>query len=56
MLTMLQKFIKSEQGAVAVEYGLIATLIAVALIPVLQATGQSIHDTFDEIARRMRGL
>lgn len=51
----LRKFASDEQGAVAIEYGLIASLIAVALIPVLDAVGLAVHDTFEDIGRRMRG-
>ena len=52
---MLRRFWQSEQGAVAIEYGLIAALIAVALIPVLDATGVAVRETFEDIGRRMRG-
>lgn len=52
---MLKQFAKSEEGAVAIEYGLIAALIGVALIPVLDAVGISVRETFEEIGQRMRG-
>jgi pilus assembly protein Flp/PilA len=47
---MLQKFFKDESGATAIEYGLIAALIAVALIAVLGALGGALNDIFQKVA------
>jgi len=52
---MLKKFAAAQSGAVAIEYGLIAALIGVALIPVLDAVGISVRETFEDIGSRMRG-
>lgn len=52
---MLKKFAAAETGAVAIEYGVIAALIGVALIPALDAVGISVKETFEEIGTRMRG-
>jgi pilus assembly protein Flp/PilA len=46
---MLQKFFKDESGATAIEYGLIAALIAVALIAVLTALGGALNDIFNKV-------
>ncbi len=47
---MLVKFIREETGATAIEYGLIAALIAVAIIVALTAVGTSLSDLFTGVA------
>lgn len=44
------RFLKDEEGATAIEYGLIAGLIAVAIVVTLTALGENLSDTFDNIA------
>ncbi len=44
------RFIKNEEGATAIEYGLIASLIAVVLITVLTTVGTSLSAKFNTIA------
>ena len=46
MTTILNRFRRDESGATAIEYGLIAALIAVALIGVLTTMGGSLGNTF----------
>jgi pilus assembly protein Flp/PilA len=46
---MLQ-FINDENGATAIEYGLIAALIAVVIIGAVSALGTSVSSTFDTIS------
>ncbi len=46
---MLRKFLQDEDGATAIEYGLIAALIAVAVIAAIQAVGTELSTTFSEI-------
>ena len=41
------KLLRDEQGATAIEYGLIAALIAVAAITAMQALGGELNETFD---------
>ncbi len=41
---MLRRFLKDESGATAIEYGLIATLIGVAIIGGASATGTAISN------------
>ncbi len=43
-------FIKNEEGATAIEYGLIASLIAVVLITVLTSVGTNLTTKFQAIA------
>lgn len=47
------KLIKNEEGATAIEYGLIAALIAVAAIGAMSAIGTALNDTFDEVATEL---
>ncbi len=44
------KLIKNETGATAIEYGLIAALIAVAAIGAMSSVGNSLSDTFSNVA------
>ena len=44
------KLIRNEKGATAIEYGLIAALIAVAAIGAMGAVGNSLDDTFSNVA------
>jgi pilus assembly protein Flp/PilA len=43
------RFLKDESGATAIEYGLIATGIAVAIIPVITGLGTKLKTTFTTI-------
>jgi len=45
----LQALWKDESGATAIEYGLIAALVAVAIIVVLTTLGERLRDTFQQI-------
>jgi len=51
---MLQKFFKDEAGATAIEYGLIAALIAVVIITAVTAVGTSLSTTFNTISGSVR--
>lgn len=42
-------FIKEEEGATAIEYALIAALIALAIVGALQGTGTSLNTLFENI-------
>ena len=50
MKTLFARFAKDESGATAIEYGLIATLIAVAIIIGATAVGTQLGTTFNDIA------
>ena len=50
----LSKFAKCESGATAIEYGLIAALIGVAIIAVLQSTSTEIKATFNDVATGLK--
>jgi pilus assembly protein Flp/PilA len=44
------KLIKNEKGATAIEYGLIAALIAVAAIGAMTSVGQKLNSTFNNVS------
>jgi pilus assembly protein Flp/PilA len=46
----LINFVKDESGATAIEYGLIAALVAVGLIAALTALGDSLSSIFYHVA------
>ncbi|HKX91393.1 MAG TPA: Flp family type IVb pilin [Sphingomicrobium sp.] len=49
MATFL-KLLKNEKGATAIEYGLIAALIAVAAIAAMQSIGNKLGTTFNNVS------
>ena len=50
MTKFISRFAKDESGATAIEYGLIAALIAVALITVLGTMSGSLKETFTKVS------
>jgi pilus assembly protein Flp/PilA len=50
MTMLFARFLADENGATAIEYGLIASLISIALIAAATTVGQNISNTFAEIA------
>ncbi len=49
-MNMLKNFLTNESGATAIEYGLIAAGIAVAIITVVGTLGSGLNTTFTSIA------
>lgn len=49
-MKLVQKFLKDESGATAIEYGLIAALISVGIIAAATTLGSSISATFTGIS------
>ena len=47
------KLIKSEKGATAIEYGLIAALIAVAAITAMTTVGSKLSTTFNNVSAKL---
>ena len=54
MRTLLQNFVRNEDGATAIEYGLIAAGIAVAIITVVQGLGTKLNTTFSNITTAIK--
>jgi pilus assembly protein Flp/PilA len=53
MFATITKLLKNEDGATAIEYGLIAALIAVAAIGAFTAVGTSLTSTFNNVAGKL---
>lgn len=49
-----RKLMKSERGATAIEYGLIAALIAVAAITAMTSLGTKVGTTFNNVSDNMK--
>ena len=49
----IRKMLKNEKGATAIEYGLIAALIAVAAIGAMSSLGTKLSNTFNKVSNNM---
>jgi pilus assembly protein Flp/PilA len=49
-MSTIRKFLKDESGATAIEYGLIAALVSVAIIAMLSLLGNNLANTFQTVA------
>jgi pilus assembly protein Flp/PilA len=54
MKTILSRFVKDESGATAIEYGLIAAGISVAIIAVVQGLGSKLNTTFTSVSSALK--
>jgi len=54
MAKMLRGFLKDESGATAIEYGLIAAGISVAIIAVVQGLGVNLNTTFGSVQTALK--
>ena len=52
-MTKFMKLLKSQEGATAIEYGLIAALIAVAAIGAMQGIGNKLNTTFNNVSNSL---
>jgi pilus assembly protein Flp/PilA len=52
-MTNFTKMLKNEDGATAIEYGLIAALIAVAAITALTSIGTNLNNTFTKVGNSL---
>jgi pilus assembly protein Flp/PilA len=52
-MSFILKLIRESKGATAIEYGLIAALIAVAAITAMQGVGTTLNKTFSNISTKM---
>lgn len=50
MLTAIRQFIRDEEGATAVEYGLMAALIAAVIITAVTTVGENLVKVFDKVS------
>lgn len=54
MKSLIARFLKDESGATAIEYGLIAALISVAVIGGATMVGDNLETTFDTIGDELK--
>lgn len=54
MLPKIKAFLKDELAATAIEYGLIATGIALAIIPVVKGLGSNLKTTFLSVSSALK--
>jgi pilus assembly protein Flp/PilA len=52
-MSMFRRFVKDDSGATAIEYGLIAALVSVAIIVMLGTLGENLNATFAEVAEQL---
>lgn len=55
MLNLMKKIRNNEAGATAIEYGLIAALVAIAAIAGLQGLSGSLNTTFGDVSTALDG-
>jgi pilus assembly protein Flp/PilA len=53
MIAKFGQFINEETGATAIEYGIIASLIAVVIIAAVATVGSNLTNTFTEVASNL---
>jgi len=53
-MQFVRKMIKDSKGATAIEYGLIAALIAVAAITAMTSLGKNLSNTFNNVSNNMK--
>jgi pilus assembly protein Flp/PilA len=53
MTKFVSRFMKDESGATAIEYGLIAALIAVVIVTAVSVVGTKLNTTFTEIGTKL---
>ena len=52
-MKVIKKLFKNEDGATAIEYGLIAALIAVAAITAMGSLGNNLSNTFNSVSNSL---
>lgn len=52
-MTLVRRFIRDEKGATAIEYGLIAALVAIAAITAMTSVGSQLTATFTNVATEL---
>ena len=53
-MSKLVAFLKNESGATAIEYGLIAAGISIAIIAVVNGLGTKLNTTFSSVSTQLR--
>ncbi|MDB5909042.1 MAG: hypothetical protein JWP34_3156 [Massilia sp.] len=55
MVSAVKAFVADENGVTAIEYGLIAALVGVAIVTAVTALGTQLTATFDDIVLKLKG-
>jgi pilus assembly protein Flp/PilA len=55
-MSMFRRFVQDDSGATAIEYGLIAALVSVAIIVALGTLGNNLNTTFTTVANELNGV
>jgi pilus assembly protein Flp/PilA len=53
-MNLISRFVRDESGATAIEYGLIAALIAVVIITGVTAVGTGLSTTFNTLQSKLK--
>jgi pilus assembly protein Flp/PilA len=53
-MSMLKRFLREDSGATAIEYGLIAAGISIAIIVAVAATGSALNTTFTSVSTALK--
>jgi pilus assembly protein Flp/PilA len=53
-MKFLKPFVSDESGATAIEYALIASLIAIALVTILTSLGTQLSNVFSEVSSALK--
>ena len=53
-MSLIVRFLRNEEGATAIEYGLIAAGISVAIITVVASLGSGLNATFTSVATALK--
>ena len=53
-MNLISRFVRDESGATAIEYGLIAALIAVVIITTVKLVGSNLTATFNSVATGLK--
>ncbi len=53
MAKTLQRFLRDQSGATAIEYGLLAALISVVIIGAVKVAGTNLSNKFNQIANNL---
>lgn len=54
MNNLVSRFVRDESGATAIEYGLIAALIAVVIIGAVSTVGSNLSGTFNTVSGKIK--
>jgi len=55
-MSTFRRFVKDDSGATAIEYGLIAALVSVAIIVALGTLGNNLNATFSAVSDELNGV